>query len=191
MKISSGKMKGLNIPFNGKKFCNAESTPQKVKEALFSIIGETIEDESFLDLYSCSGQIGFEAVSRGAPLVVFNDNDYKRFDFIRSIAKEWGLADSTIILNLHASACLRYLRSKEIKLNYIFIDPPYSKIKGKVQLYEDILNLILKNNIMKPDSTVIIQHYSENWFPESIGDIVLINTRRYGTNSLSFFKKTI
>ena len=106
MNVISGKLKKRRIPIPVHNFKNIETTPQKVKGALFSIIGEDLTNKTFLDLYSCTGQIGIEALSRGAALVVMNENDKKKYAFIKNLIKDWELIDNSTITNFHASKCI-------------------------------------------------------------------------------------
>ncbi|MDY6969435.1 MAG: 16S rRNA (guanine(966)-N(2))-methyltransferase RsmD [Spirochaetota bacterium] len=189
MKVNAGSFKRKEIYFTNKKFNNADVTPQKVKEALFSVLGENLYKKSFLDLYACSGQIGIEALSRGASNVVFNEIDKKRYNFIKSIIKEWKLEDRTLVLRFHAFKCLKFLISKGLYFDFIFIDPPYEKIKGDVKLYYDILNEIDKCSILNRNAVVIIQHFSNNSFKQKPGSFRILETKKYANNSLSFFIK--
>ena len=103
------------------------------KKAFFSIIGENLKGKSFLDLYSCSGQIGIEAISRGASPVVFSEIDYKRYHFIKTIISKWNLDQNAIVLNYHAFRCMRYLDSRNMIFDHIYIDAPYSKSKKSTE----------------------------------------------------------
>ena len=70
MRIIAGEFKGRRIPFNNRKYGNARVTSDFVKKAVFSSLGEILCGKYFLDLFSCSGQIGLEACSRGAQVVI-------------------------------------------------------------------------------------------------------------------------
>ena len=72
--------------------------------------------------------------------------------------------------------------------DYIYIDHPYSKINGEVELYGDILNELEKYPVIKKDSVVTIQHFTKNTFKERYGIFRLTDKRSYGNNSISFFK---
>jgi 16S rRNA (guanine966-N2)-methyltransferase len=188
MRVIAGKLKGRNISFVNKKFNNAETTTQMVKEALFSILGNDLTNASFLDLYACSGQIGFEAFSRNAGLVVMNDFDNKRFCFIKSTADAWNIQDKLTIMNLKAFSCIRLLHSKNTRFDYIYLDPPYEKEKGRKGYYEKILNEIEENDITKDNSIIIIQHFGKSNLPSEAGKFRLDDSRKYGSNSLSFYR---
>jgi len=163
IRIIAGLMKGRFIPFNLNKFKDAEITPQKVKGALFSIIGENLQGKMFVDLFSGSGQIGIEALSRRCSLVVLNEKDRARFEFIKNFVVQSGNSERALVLNLNAMSALKYISERGIKADIIFIDPPYDKEKGITGLYESILKDIEKSGILKETSEVIIQHYSMNF----------------------------
>jgi 16S rRNA (guanine(966)-N(2))-methyltransferase RsmD len=187
MRVIAGTLKGINLPFVNEKYDDANITSQKVKEALFSILGENIAGKSFLDLYACSGQIGIEALSRGAGFVVFNEIDAKRYNFIKSQIERWNLQEHTKLFRYHAFRCLRYLFSKNILFDFIFIDLPYSKRKGEDNIYHEILNELGKYPALEYGGKIIIQHYADNNLKEEYGNFCLLDTRVYAKNSLSFY----
>jgi len=190
IRIISGLMKGRVIPFNTAKFTDAEITPQKVKGALFSILGENLQEKTFIDLYSGSGQIGFEALSRKCSLVVFNEMDRSRFEFIKNFITQSINGDRTIILNSNAGTALKSLADRGVKADIIFLDPPYNKGKGATDYYNPILLDIDKSGILKENSEVIIQHFSANELSETCGDLKKIDVKKYGTTSLSIYLYT-
>lgn len=187
IRIISGIMKGRLIPFNQAKYNDADITPQKVKGALFSMIGERLHMKTFVDLYSGSGQIGFEAISRESQLVVFNEKDRQRFDFIKKFIVENGLEERVLLLNLNAKSALRNMEERGVRADFIFADPPYEKEKGKTDFYNPVLEDIMGSGILTDNSEIIIQHFSANVLPESCGDLKKTGTRKYGTTSLSIY----
>ena len=91
IRVIGGSLKGKNIPFDNNKYDQADISPQKIKGAVFSILGEELSGQIFLDLFAASGQIGIEACSRGAEKVVFNELEKKRYFFIKNIISNFGL----------------------------------------------------------------------------------------------------
>lgn len=188
MNIIAGSLRGRVIPFVNRKFDAAEATPQKIKGALFSILGEDLRGRSFLDLYSCSGQIGLEAWSRGADLVVFNEIDPRRFRFIKSLLKEWGVSGNVLLFNMHAFRCLKYLHSKNFRFDCLFLDPPYEK-RMEGTAYADLLEEIGRREVLQEEGLIAVQHFGKNVLPERTGPFALAETRRYGSSSLSLYRK--
>ena len=191
IRIISGSMKGRAIPFNMSKFKDAEITSQKVKGALFSIIGENLQDKTFVDLYSGSGQIGFEALSRKCAMAVFNERDRSRFEFIKNFITQSGIIDKTLVLNLSAKAALKLISDRGIKADFIFLDPPYNKETGGAALYDPILTDVVKSGVLKENSEIVIQHFSGNELSEYCGELMKTDTKKYGTTSLSIYHYSV
>jgi len=187
VRIISGLMKGRIIPFDSGKFKDAEITPQKVKGALFSIIGENLQGKTFIDLYSGSGQIGFEALSRKCSLAVLNEKDKFRFEFIKNFIAQSGNTDRAIVLNLEVKSAMKYISGRGIKADIVFIDPPYNKEKGVTGFYDPILVDLCKSGILKENPEIIIQHFSANELPEVCGELKKTDVKKYGTTSLSIY----
>jgi 16S rRNA (guanine966-N2)-methyltransferase len=185
MRVISGTLKRRKIPFQNKKFGGADTTPQKVKGALFSIIGEDLHNTTFLDLYACSGQIGIEAISRGA-VAVMNEIERRRFAHIQSLVREWHIEKYATVLNQHASNCIRHLHSREMLFDYIFLDPPYTK-QEDVHRYSTILSDLGNYPLLKDTGIIIIQHFSVNRMKEREGIFTVTDQRRYGSTALTFY----
>jgi len=184
MRIITGKLKGMNIPFKNKKYKDADVTTDKVKEALFDIIGSSVYGSSFMDLYGCSGQIGFEAFSRGACSILINENNKDRFDFIKNFDSKIDPDEKIILCRMSDFECINYAGDKSYKFDYIFLDPPYPDAIGKNK-YEEIVLHIMNSLIMNDDATIIIQH-QKNITPKF--DPEKCRRYNYGSNSLTFIK---
>ena len=187
MRISSGSLKGRRIPFVNNKFDDADVTPSKLKEAVFSMLGEDLSGKTFLDLFAGSGQVGLEALSRGAAWTVFNDRDGKRVHFIGGLVRQWGLADRSLVLHMSAVQCLRFLEHREKSFDIVFLDPPYVKAGDDMSRYGELLAGIMKHRLLADNAAVIVQHFSKNTIPEEAGGLALVKTRKYGTSSLSVY----
>ncbi len=187
MRIIAGMLKGRIIPFNNRAFGGAETTQQKTKEALFSILGPHLEGLRFLDLYACSGQMGLEAASRGCSLVVMNEPDAARNAFIRDMVREWGLEGSARVSRMSDVKCVSMLAGEGLRFEFVFIDPPYDKNRGGEGRYSEILAMIGKASILAPGGRVIVQHFEHNSIPGESGVLALQESRRYGSSRLSFY----
>ncbi|MBN1496910.1 MAG: RsmD family RNA methyltransferase [Spirochaetes bacterium] len=190
VRIIAGGLKGRLIPFENRKFDDADITPQKVKGAVFSMIGEYLHGQGFLDLYAGSGQIGIEALSRGADPVVFNDRDARRCRFIASYCEGLGMKKQPLVLNMSAERAVVFLGSRRILFRHIFLDPPYEKIKRGVSVYPDVIRKIGEAGMLAPDGDIIIQHFTGNVMDEEIGKYSLTATKRYGRTALSVYSLT-
>lgn len=187
VRIISGTLRGKTIPFQNRRFGDADITPQKVKGAVFSMLGERLEGKVFIDLFSGSGQMGFEALSRGADTVVFNEADRLRCGFIREFASTLDPEFTPLILNMKAADALTYIKGRGIYADVIFADPPYEKVKGEADSYRNILEVIAASGVLKPEGMIIVQHFSSNLLPDTCSLYKRKALKKYGTTSLSVY----
>ncbi len=122
MKIISGKYKGRVL--EGFDIDGTRPTMDRVKESLFAMIQEYILDSVVLDLFSGSGNLGIEALSEGAKFSYLVDDNYRANQVIKNNIHKIGIVDAEIIKMDYRNA-LEYLFHKHIKLDIIFLDPPY------------------------------------------------------------------
>jgi len=128
-------------------------TPVKIRESLFSILGDDVRGSAWLDLFSGSGVIGIEALSRGAGYVVFNDRDPGALRLIRENLKRCGVTENFEVSRLDAFVLLRDPKRliRTGRMDYIYLDPPfrfgrYGKLLSKAivsPLYEAGRTLLL------------------------------------------------
>jgi len=123
MRIIAGRFKGLRLisPRSG----GVRPTSDRVREALFSVLGRAIEGSKVLDLFAGTGAFGFEALSRGARFAFFVDKDRQCTELLRRNAESLGIADKTEILNSDALAALKKPAKQNEKFEIVFLDPPY------------------------------------------------------------------
>ncbi len=187
IRVIAGELKGRIIPFDNRKFDNADITPQKVKGAIFSMIGEWLHGRGFLDLFAGSGQIGIEALSRGADPVVFNETDQKRIQFIKTYIEGLNLEAKHLVLNLPVERAMAFLASKKCVFDYIFLDPPYVKAREGVSCHRELVRGIADQGVLSEKGEIIIQHFSGNSMDEEIGPCHLKATKIYGKTALSVY----
>ncbi len=172
MRIISGTHKGRKLIVPNK--LPVRPTTDRAKEALFNIIENRyyLEKKNVLDLYSGTGNIGFEFASRGCEKILAIDNNDNCTKHIRKTAKDLNLNISTI-----QSDCLKYLRNCKEKFNFIFADPPYN-----YRNYQELKEIIMENQLVKKDGCLIIEHNNKTLFEDDNAEF-----RRYGTVHFSIF----
>ena len=151
MRVVSGTARGttLRAP-NG---VTTRPTADRVKEALFSIIQFDIPGASVLDLFGGSGQLGIEALSRGANRAVFVDFDKNACSVIRENLKRTNFLDDAVVCNVDSFA---YLRMCKGKFNIILLDPPYAK-----DYLENALKLITEIDILQSGGIIVSERSLE------------------------------
>ena len=178
MRIISGNKKSFIV--TAPKNINARPTTDKVKESLFNIIQNKYEFSSLkvLDIFAGTGNISYEFGSRGCSDILCVDNNIKCVKFIDKTAKNLNIKLRTKKIDY-----LSFLNHNNEKFDIVFADPPYS---FSLDNYLNIIDLIKKNEILKAEGQLIIEHRSNiSFINKSPG----VEERNYGSNSLSFFKK--
>jgi len=190
IKIIAGLYRGRTVPFDNSKFGDADITPQKVKGAVFSSIGEDLSGKSFLDLYGGSGQMGFEAMSRGAGPVVINEADKKRSMFIGAFAASLDHRGKVSVLNKSDITVLEELHRAGQCFDYIFLDPPYVKSGKGGSRYRELLDRVYNYTLLRSGGIIIVQHFHENSLEQEVSGFFLFKSRKYGTTSVTMYGHT-
>lgn len=154
-------------------------TPERVKEALFSIIQFEIEGRRVLDLFAGSGQLGVEALSRGAREAVFVDSSRESVEVVRKNVESCGFTDTARVENMDFSA---FLMRQEKPFDLAFLDPPY-----RTGLLQRALPLTAAR--MSPGGTVICENPADEELPEEAGDFVRNRQYRYGKICLTVYRR--
>lgn len=138
---------------------NPETQPTKdrVKEAIFSSLGQTIIDKVGLDLFAGSGAFSFEALSRGARLMVLNDRLREAFLVIEENANQLKVNPNVELYQFAYTRCLTQLAETKRTFDFIFLDPPYGK-----GLAEDAYKRIVHLNLLKEDGILIVEDTVKN-----------------------------
>ena len=148
MRIITGSAKGiiLKTPEGN----NTRPTADRVKEAVFSMLQFDIEDRSVLDLFAGSGQMGLEALSRGAAHATFVDKSKDAIKFIKENAEKTKLNDKSTIYQTDYLEFIR--RNSGTKYDLIFLDPPYA-----FNMYKPALKSLLENAFIKKSTLIVCE----------------------------------
>ena len=187
MRIITGSLKGRVIPFDVEQHGEIRVTSQKVKKAAFSILGENLTNTRFLDLCAGSGQIGLEAASRGAQ-VVMNEPDETRHRFIDNLRQSWGVRESAKLFGLSAERLVITLEAEGRCFEIIFLDPPYNDERDGRPLSISLLAKIAATSLSATPGLILVQHASKLEMPESVGLQSRLKQRHYGGTALTLYK---
>ncbi len=181
MRVIAGLAGGLKLyTRRGEK---TRPTSDKVKGALFNIIGPNISEKRFLDLFAGSGAIGIEALSRGATLSVFVDEDAVCIDNIRRNLKATVFMEKGKVLKYDVIKALGYLFREGQSFDYIFLDPPY-----KAEVITKVLEVLKEKPLLAKKGCIIIEHHIKNAGWVSAG-FELSRQKFYGDTVLSFLRE--
>ena len=149
MRVISGKYKGKNII--GYDIEGTRPTQDRVKENLFNIINFKLENKVILDLFSGSGNLAFEALSRGAKYAYLNDNNVEAIKVINKNIDNLEINNIKVLKNDYQKTLL-YLKNNNIKLDIVFLDPPY-----KTNYIEKSIELISKYDLLNEKGLIICE----------------------------------
>lgn len=157
MRVIAGKARRLNL--KTPQGYDTRPTTDKIKETLFNILVPYLADIDFLDLFSGSGAIGIEALSRGAKYAAFVDNDRAALECIKSNLKLTKLDSQAEVYSMGALEAINSLEIKGKVFDIVFMDPPYNN-----NLERDILLKLQDSNIIYCDTIIIVETSKQTSF---------------------------
>lgn len=181
VRVVSGVKKGLHL--KAVPGTSTRPTTDKVKEAIFNIIGPYFDGGVGLDLFGGSGGLGIEALSRGIDKMIFVDRDQKAIQTIKGNLETCRLLDQAEVYRNDAVRALKAIVKRDIKFDVIFLDPPY-----KQQKLTELIEEISKHQLLTSDGVVIAEHDSEVLLEKSIGNLELVRHEEYGIIGVSLYR---
>lgn len=152
-------------------------TAEKVKEAIFSALQFDLEGRSFLDLFAGSGQMGLEALSRGARRAVFIDESREAMDIVKANAKKTGFFEKSHFLVSDYRNYLRKAAGSE-RFDIVFIDPPYAE-----RIAADAMLRVLRADMAKYGTLFVLESEEENVLEGAAlphEDFEVVKAKKYG-----------
>ncbi|MEW9050352.1 MAG: 16S rRNA (guanine(966)-N(2))-methyltransferase RsmD [Neobacillus sp.] len=180
MRVVSGICKGR--PLKAVPGNTTRPTTDKVKEAMFNILGPYFEGGIGLDLFAGSGGLGLEALSRGLEKVIFIDRDQKAFQTIHENIKMCRMEEQAEVYRNDAERGLKALLKREIQFDYIFLDPPYKK-----QQLISLMQKIGEQNQLKQDGRIVCEHSFDVELPLTVGNFTQIKHEKYGIIAITIY----
>jgi 16S rRNA (guanine966-N2)-methyltransferase len=159
-------------------------TSDRVRETLFNILGPTVEDSLFADLYAGTGAVGIEALSRGARAAIFVEQHAPATSLIRRNLESLGLTGKAEIFGVDVLRGIERLDARHVHAQFVFLDPPYAATEE----YERALEFLGDSSIVAPGGRVIAEHLRKRSLPERIGELELTRVVEQGDAALSFYR---
>ena len=184
MRIISGTMRGMKL--NTLDGLNTRPTLDRVKEALFSKLASQIDENTIvLDLFSGSGALGLESISRGAAKAVMCDKDYSAFKIIKQNVEKAKAIDKTELINSDYLKALKKLAEKKYKFDIVFLDPPYKTDFACVAAHE-----LITLDLLSEDGIIVIETDEREKVINEIDNNILdiYDEKKYGRVYLLFVK---
>ena len=176
MRVITGTARGMKLETPAGM--DVRPTTDKVKESIFNIVQFDIEDRRVLDLFAGSGQLGIEALSRGAKSCTFVDKSAKSLTAVKANLAHTRLADRATVKNEDSSSFLKLTRET---FDLAFLDPPYGN-----EIIDGVLPVLVTK--MSSYGTIVCETASNESLPETVGDFSIYREYKYGKIKLTLYK---
>jgi 16S rRNA (guanine966-N2)-methyltransferase len=177
MRITGGKLSGRTT-----KCPEGVIRPamDRMRESVFAVLGD-LTGKSFLDLFSGSGTIAIEAVSRGAVHVELCEKDKIKIPVILDnvLMTE---KDMNIKIECHFMPVEYFIKRCRNNFDYIFLDPPFA-----YKYHEDLVMKVFDGNMLAPGGTILVHRPQEHFMPDIIKDLHRFDQRIYGRSIVDFY----
>lgn len=174
MRVISGKYKGKIL--EGFHIDGTRPTMDRVKESVFGTIQNHIQDSICLDLFAGSGSLGIEAISNGAQICYFVDNNPKILPILERNLEN---IENTVLIKKDFHQALEFFKEQKIQFDLIFLDPPYSN-----HFINPTLDYIQKYNLLKEQGMIICEYETEKL--ECL-DYKIIKEKKYGNKFIKIY----
>ena len=181
MRVIAGKARRLQL--KTVKGMDARPTTDRIKETLFNILNDLMYDAVFLDLFSGSGAIAIEALSRGAKKAYLVENNREACNCIKENLKFTHLEDGAQLMQMSCNEALARLNGREM-FDVVFMDPPYNK-----EYEKDVLIFLGKSDLINKNSLIIVEASldTDMSYAEELG-FEITKEKKYKTNKHVFLK---
>ena len=182
MRVITGKAKGRQLKFP--KGTTTRPATDLVRGAIFSILENTTEDwTQVLDLYSGSGALGIEALSRGAGWVDFVEREPRCCGIIKENLQKTGLADQAHVYCCSVAKAISFL---EKEYNIILMDPPYA-----YSAIGTIITQLATSRLVGADTTVVVTHSPRLSFQPAYASLRLVKEHRHGDSCIAVYHREV
>jgi len=184
LRIIGGTAKGRSIL--APKGITTRPTGDRVKESMFNIIQGYVRDSKVLDLFAGSGNLGLEALSRGAKHAVFVDKDRTSIQVIKKNIDTLGFASRSTAICADYKKALGHLKINNETFDLVFLDPPY-----KLGILPLVIATICNEGLLDDQGIIVAEHDSKDLLEDNVGCYRVKDCRKYGNTSISFIIKDV
>ena len=184
IRIVAGSLRGRKLTCTVN--ASLRPTPQRVREALFSILGNAVPDRPFVDIFAGTGVVGLEAISRGASTVTFIERDFRLIGDLERHINEFGVGEQARIARTDVYRWIERWQAPNEPVT-LFLSPPFRDFEHRL---DELLNVIAQlQERASPGSVIVLQAESKAPLDELPARIEW-DERRYGRNVLLIWVKT-
>lgn len=162
---------------------NTRPTTDKVKEAIFSMIGPYFDGGLALDLFAGTGGLGIEALSRGADRAVFVDLEGASIEVVKQNVQAAGMSDRAEIYRTDAVRAVKALAKRRLKFALVFLDPPY-----RMKDMDVLMGELAERGLLVDGAKLVVEHDAEHLYPEAMDHYSQIKHTHYGDTAVTIYR---
>jgi 16S rRNA (guanine966-N2)-methyltransferase len=181
MRVIAGKYRSRLL--KGPGSLRLRPTSDRLRETLFNVLGPSLVDSLFVDLFAGTGAVGIEAISRGARETIFVESNPKAARLIRENLKSLDIISTVELIEAPAIRGLEKMATRHLLADFIFLDPPYEKTAE----YEQVLAYLDASHLIAPRGIVIVEHYWKTELLEFLTRLECTRQIEQGDAILSFY----
>ena len=180
MRIITGSLKGRRL--KSPQTNDVRPTSDKVKEAMFDMLYPYLSDGFIcMDVFAGSGNLGLEAISRGAKTVYFSDSSRESLALVKENVRDCNVTDNAVLL---AGDFKSNIKRVHDKVDIYFLDPPYA-----AKMIPDAIKAIIESGNLKKNGIIVCEHSHKDEFPEDYMGLKAVKQRRYGAIGVTIYQK--
>jgi len=181
MRVIAGEYRSRKL--KGPGALRLRPTSDRLRETLFNVLGPSLEDSLFIDLFAGTGAVGIEAISRGARETIFVESNPKAARLIRENLNTLEIREGVELIEAPAIRGLEKMTARHLLADFIFLDPPYEKTSEYLQ----VLEFLDASHLIAPRGFVIVEHYWKTELPEFLTRLECTRRIEQGDAILSFY----
>ncbi|MFC4103660.1 16S rRNA (guanine(966)-N(2))-methyltransferase RsmD [Paenibacillus xanthanilyticus] len=181
VRVIAGTAKGR--PLKAVPGSNTRPTTDKVKEAIFSMIGPYFDGGMVLDLFAGTGGLGIEALSRGMERAVFIDMERLSIEVIKQNVQAAGLTQQAEIYRNEAGRAIKVLEKRGERFALVFLDPPY-----RMKEMDAMMSELAQRGLLEDGARVIVEHDAAHVYPEQFASYIQLKHARYGDTAVTVYR---
>jgi 16S rRNA (guanine966-N2)-methyltransferase len=182
VRVIAGKFRSRRLQTPGK--LRLRPTSDRLRETLFDVLGPSVEDSLFVDLYAGTGAVGIEAISRGARETIFIESHPATARLVRANLKVLAIDSRAEIFECDVVRGLEKLAGRHLIADFIFLDPPYKEQHESLR----VLEFLDASHLLAPYALVIVEHHGKVELPQRFDRLERARLLEQGDAALSFYR---
>ncbi|MCD6452566.1 MAG: 16S rRNA (guanine(966)-N(2))-methyltransferase RsmD [Acidobacteria bacterium] len=181
MRVIGGDKRGFRLS-TGRRG-RFRPSAERIRKSFFDFLGERVVGVRFLDCFAGSGAMGIEALSRGAEVAIFIEENEEAIKVIELNLRKCGFRDRSLILPLNYERALNELKWRDERFDILFFDPPYHRFD-----YLELLALVADGRLISEGGLAAFEHFHKLTLPEVVDKLIRVKLLRGGDSFISVYQ---